>query len=468
MTRLLLIILAVEAAATGWWASHRLRQPAPPELAGPAFIDPETAVHLRELRATAAAEQTADAWLDLGQALAIHGRFAAAEQCCRRAAQLSGDAFLQPFWWGITLDRLGETEQAVAQFTAAAPRATGTSPSGYAYHELCYHFLGRNYLRMEDARRAEAAFRQADSLPLARYELAKLLLRTDRPAEARQLLDKLVAEFPQHHQYYFWRARALSQLNRAGDTAPRTLDDEPPEVWEDWDMLDRAPESLHTDLLAELMIAEESRFGVQRLVKDAGELAARGDTEQAAKLMSRALAAEWLPTVAARLAAYQLSKGRTGEAELLIEELFTREGAMPVQLDVIAIGDHYQLAGQPERAVNLWGRLLLVTDNVLAHSRLANFYLRMADAPKARYHRTRALYTQATQAFRANRLSEARAGFQEALQSSDDFAPAWYYLGETQRLAGDAEAAREALQRCLQLDPDHGRARRALQRLPGE
>ena len=36
-------------------------------------------------------------------------------------------------------------------------------------------------------------------------------------------------------------------------------------------------------------------------------------------------------------------------------------------------------------------------------------------------------------------------------------AHAWFYLEETERFLGDTQAARAAYDRCLELNPDHGR-----------
>ena len=45
------------------------------------------------------------------------------------------------------------------------------------------------------------------------------------------------------------------------------------------------------------------------------------------------------------------------------------------------------------------------------------------------------------------------------------FPPLWFYLAETRRFRGDVGGAEAAYRRCLQINPDDGRAIRGLDRL---
>jgi predicted TPR repeat methyltransferase len=53
---------------------------------------------------------------------------------------------------------------------------------------------------------------------------------------------------------------------------------------------------------------------------------------------------------------------------------------------------------------------------------------------------------------------EAISFFAAAVENNPKFEHAWFYLGETQRLSGQTEAAKKAYQSCLSLNPNHGRA----------
>ena len=64
-----------------------------------------------------------------------------------------------------------------------------------------------------------------------------------------------------------------------------------------------------------------------------------------------------------------------------------------------------------------------------------------------------------------NDLITARDHFEKAVALYDGHANTWFYLGETRRFLGDIPGAEAAYARCLRLNPDHGRARRGLERL---
>jgi cytochrome c-type biogenesis protein CcmH/NrfG len=61
-------------------------------------------------------------------------------------------------------------------------------------------------------------------------------------------------------------------------------------------------------------------------------------------------------------------------------------------------------------------------------------------------------------AYRQDRLEAARELLEEAVALAPGEARSWYYLGEIHRAQGSDNDARAAYQRCVALDPDHGRA----------
>ena len=76
-----------------------------------------------------------------------------------------------------------------------------------------------------------------------------------------------------------------------------------------------------------------------------------------------------------------------------------------------------------------------------------------------------AQYQTGKEAWLNNDLPTAREHFEKAIALFDRHAHTWFYLAETRRLLGDAAGAEVAYRRCLQANPDHGRALRALERL---
>jgi len=64
--------------------------------------------------------------------------------------------------------------------------------------------------------------------------------------------------------------------------------------------------------------------------------------------------------------------------------------------------------------------------------------------------------------FRRNEIMDAGGMFSELLDTHPEWHHAWFYLAECERLRGDLETARTYYEKCLALNPDHGRARWAL------
>ena len=62
-------------------------------------------------------------------------------------------------------------------------------------------------------------------------------------------------------------------------------------------------------------------------------------------------------------------------------------------------------------------------------------------------------------------MKEALGHFEAATKLYDGHAHTWFYLAETRRFLGDAAGAKAAYERCLQINPDDGRALRGLERL---
>jgi len=96
------------------------------------------------------------------------------------------------------------------------------------------------------------------------------------------------------------------------------------------------------------------------------------------------------------------------------------------------------------------------------HYKLAEYYEGKKDAATARAHFARAYFGLGHEAFWNRDLPSAAAALSKAVEYTPDLAAAWFYLGEIDRLRGRAAPAREAYERCLKIDPDHGRAHTGL------
>ena len=99
------------------------------------------------------------------------------------------------------------------------------------------------------------------------------------------------------------------------------------------------------------------------------------------------------------------------------------------------------------------------------HQKLADVFRRTGESQQAKRHEGLKLYAMGKEAWLKDELSDAKIHLQAATQLVEDHAHAWFYLAETLRLLGQAEQARQAYQRCLAVNPDHGRALRGIARI---
>ena len=81
MTRLLVLVIALEALGGGLLVGRRLMRPEPPQ-ADWSLLDPTTA---DEIRAATAACESAEDWRSLGELYMAAGCFSESEQCHRIA-----------------------------------------------------------------------------------------------------------------------------------------------------------------------------------------------------------------------------------------------------------------------------------------------------------------------------------------------------------------------------------------------
>ena len=449
--RILWLVVLVELLVTGMFAGKRLARPQPP-LPDLTYVDSATAEHIRQLAHKSENDMPED-WLALAKIYAIFGFFPAADLCCRRAAELDENSFEIAFWWGMALDRLGRTGEAIKRFEQAAELAVGQFDAGEDRSIICWHHVGRNYLREENVEQAEAAFRKAQALPHSRVELAKILVRSERAEEAIPMLETLVAKQPTIPNFLQLLARAREATgDRRGGL-------------ESWDRVDRANDESSVDLIAKMLSDESQGFGIHRLRFEANELVRNGDQDEAIKKAHEILEIDWQPQVASQLALAEMWRGRVGRAQSLLAQLYEREGPIPVHLDMVSIGVIYQEMGEDAKAIDMWKRTLQVAPNLAAHARLAHCYNDASDRAQMTHHLVMAQHMQAIEAFNKNDLEFAAQAFQKTLEIDVRQPQTWFYLGECFRFLGQPQKAQQAYMSCLKLNPNHGRALASQKRL---
>jgi tetratricopeptide (TPR) repeat protein len=446
MTRLLLLVVALELLIGGALVLVRLRRPSPPA-PDLALVD---VLAGDQLRAQARACRSAKDWRDLGEAYMALGFFPEAEACHRVAANREpGDAGLA-HEWAFALERLGRTEEAVREYRRAAdlghPRAAEV------------RFLAaRSLLRQELPEDAHAEFERAtNAVPMARYELARLHFRAGRLDEATRLLDPLLAEFPDAIQPATLRHRIAHQQ---GDG---------PAAYRYADLADRAARRLDNpfDHDATRLLDAHARLGPGGNWKAAEKLLRADRITDAERAVREGLAVRWHPVGADLLVEAAFQRGRPEEALRLAEEIVARDG--PSAHHLARLGDALAEVGRPADARAAWLRSVALGSHVETrdtHYRLAEAFEKAGDLEQHRRHLARAGLGIGIDRLRAGAIDQARDLFAEAVEADPKLATAWFYLGEANRLAGRRADSLRAYRQCLAVDPDHGRALAALEQL---
>lgn len=444
--RTLWLCVALEFVGVAVYINEWLQQPVPPR-PDLSHYHPVTSVEIRTHEQLVLDDGSANNWLELGKLYLFVGLFPEAEFCCRQAARQE-TSFSASYWWGVSLNQLGETSRAIDAFGAA--RDATRDRDGNDAKGRCWYGIGRNYLRQEDALNAEKAFRAGIGYAPCRRQLIRILVRSKRASEALPMLDQLIARNPTENCYYQLRARARTQ---SGDVKGAA---------EDWAHVERATSHLRTDAIIEELQIEAGNVGLYREFQEATKLMLT-DPHRAVDRLQELLDADWRLELASLLVDAQLQIGNAQQAADLLEEMIKRDGASPGRLAQLARCN--QMLNNHKRAFALRKRIAKIRNLESVHADLAVDYHRRNQPELARKHRALAHLTAGISRYRKNALSEARSELERAVKIDPQLANAWYYLAECQRALDLPQKAEMAYRRCLEVDEDHGRARLRLLQL---
>jgi tetratricopeptide (TPR) repeat protein len=391
-------------------------------------------------------------WRTLGESYMSLGFFAKAEACLRRAS--AGEPRSAPIALshGYCLERLGLLDEARDAYRRAVEQSrAGTAAEGW-------YRLGRIHLQKEQAIEAAEAFEMAGDghLPSV-YHRARLLVRGGRAVDAVPLVERLAAGHPDDLLVWQLRAQAAEALGESAAAA------------EARDSVERAARTLQLDEAHLRLATARETIGIGRELAQASADRNAGRNSAVADRLTRLALGEIRrqncdQSFVRDAATAQLELGNTAMTRQLMERQIEQEKS-PTARAWELLGAVEFFENQSERAWEDWGRAERMQPDGVDHRKLAGVAMQEGKEALARRHLGLAHQYAGLESFRNNRLAEAAEELRQAVSADPGLADAWYYLGESERLRGHRSSAVAALQRCLKLNPVHGRARAALNRL---
>jgi len=126
-------------------------------------------------------------------------------------------------------------------------------------------------------------------------------------------------------------------------------------------------------------------------------------------------------------------------------------------------GAAYSLRGDKQRAVELWLRAVQRSPNVPLHQILARHYDDLGDTPSRDQHLGQAALLMTKIYDWSNQLEAAQRSVSEAQTLLPENDQVWFYSAEIKQALGHPAEAQADYRRCVELNPGHGRAIRALE-----
>ncbi len=437
--RMLLVVIAVEVVVAAAVLFFRPSAPTPLR-ADPCDLD---AISADELRALRVDRPTREQMARLAEVELAHGGFPQAEAYYREAVRMRADPEMV-FRHAFALERLGRCDEAIERYQIAAD-------AGHPRTADAHYSIARNHLRMGRAEAAAASFRKVGETPAARYELARLDARAGSLDAATRAADRLVEDYRSLQQPASLRHR-LALLAGDTPTAERFAD-------RFLTRHGRLPNPFDTEF--EWVMKTEREFGWKRRLAAAAAGIPSGKAAEADRETTALAAAQWTPGLADVRSEALYHLGRRDESAKVLEEAVEKAGPEPHLL--YRLGDAHAAVGRPADARRAYERATRVgsgPDVKDAWARLAEGSERAGNTAAAKAELARGLVLVGIDRLDANQPVVAVNALTEATARDPNSAAAWYFLGEAYRASVRPTDARAAYDKCLTLDPHHGRAAR--------
>lgn len=445
-TRILLVVVVGELVAGGLLLARRTWRTVP-QLPNVELNDPLIMPQLREL-ARAAEFGYSEDWNRLGEALLSKGFYSHAEQAFREALRSDSQDFRAQFGLAFSLDRTGRIPESSVEYRKLL-QLDASSADQLGLQRDAQYALGRNALREQKPDEAERIFRQLSNDPPADYQVAKLLIRSGSAEQAVSLIEKNLAWMPDSLEFHFLNQRALEQLQQ-----PRA-------AFEAGSMVDRSTRRIWLNFNMGYLAPLNERTGIGPILGELGEVAGGDNLARIEEVGQRikTLLQDSPVFVEKEVDAQLLEVAvRREQPDRVLERLEKiraagREDAVTLEAE----GDAWAMQGESDEAAKSWTRALTLTPSIRLHRKLANHFAERNRIQRD-WHLGRAALLNGMEEYRGNRLGAAISRLRKAARFSPQDPVPWFYLGEAYLHLGESDDAQDAYQRCLELDPGHGRA----------
>lgn len=429
--------VCLEVGCLIWLAYSQNERIAPPLVRAETRAD-DIAAKVRVLPGEIAANDV-EAWVSKAEWLRRYGFFPESDYCFSIADAhqgLSGDGLHQ---WATCLEQMGALDRAHSVFHLALQR--GTTDDATTWGALALLNLRRVQLQ-----EAEAAFEKAGPLPHLVPHHIRLLIRTDRLDEAKALITQVEAKL---NPYAAFRIAKLRLAEAVGNRPMAGIAEE--EFAQRGDL--------------DLPISDRCKDKEQRIdfvmgdslyASQARALYEHGDYQAALNKMREVTQFSHWEQDTILLCDLEIQAGDPSVVPPLIESSLQNSGSSPQLMRVL--GDAYGQLGKTDLASQAWQRGLELYPTADLHFRLAKLYELGKQIELRDFHYANGLVLEGRSNYLADDCNAARDKFAEATQRDGNNTQAWYYLGLAQRLLGQPNEARDSIQNCLKLNPNHGRA----------
>lgn len=447
-TKFFAVIVAVQLAVFGWMYYSRYALPSPP-VPNLSIIDSRTAGELKEVIEKCTSPED---WHQLARYYMALGFYPEARATFGRAVELNPDSAEFAFDYAFCLSRMAIVEESNRQFQRAIDL-------GHEKAAAAMFFTGRNHLRDENPDAAKAAFRKSATIPLAKFELAKVLFRNGELEESESLLNEVLLAEANTIQPYVLLAQVAQQK---GDRREWLINS-----------IEGANKRLRTkspfgeerkrvqETFSSIGYAKELRRN-EILVNQRAEIDARGPLKDLQDI-------EWnIQTQDVRIRCATQSANIVRSVDLINERM---ERFGPASTLLSRLAESHRMLGNLDQAVEAWirgGKLNTDKYGPKCYQYLARYYQESSgDRELSEKYQALGIIGVIQETLRVEEYKTAASIARTATKLAPDSAEYYFLLGRAQMGLAKRDEAVIALQKALELDPTHGRAQRQLEALGG-